>query len=117
MNETMASVSGMMTNDHGLPPSCTKQPVVDPRELLPKDTNTKFSQMNPAGAGDIQNVSLLRAGYHIGINTVGQSLRNANLQLRSEPANPQVEAGPWNQTTIGPDLQRRALEVGCNGGR
>ena len=61
MNETMASVSGMMTNDHGLPPSCTKQPVVDPRELLPKDTNTKFSQMNPAGAGDIQNVSLLRA--------------------------------------------------------
>lgn len=117
MNETMASVSGMMTSDHGLPASCSKQPVVDPRELLPKDSNSKFSQMNPAGAGDIQNVSLLRAGYHIGINTVGQSLRNANLQLRSEPANPQVNVGPWNQTTIGPDLQRRALEVGCHSGR
>ena len=117
MNETMASVSGLSTSDHGLPASCSRQPVVDPRELLPKDSNSKFSQMNPAGAGDIQNVSLLRAGYHIGINTVGQSLRNANLQLRSEPANPQVNVGPWNQTTIGPDLQRRALEVGCHSGR
>ena len=47
--------------------------------------------MNPMGAGDVANVSLLRAGYHIGINTVGQSLRNANLQLRSEPANPQLK--------------------------
>ena len=73
--------------------------------------------MNPAGAGDIQNVSLLKAGYHIGINTVGQSLRNANLQLRSEPANPQLNVGPWNQTTIGPDLNRRALEVGCHSGQ
>ena len=47
--------------------------------------------MNPMGAGDVKDVSLLRAGYHIGINTVGQSLRNANLQLRSEPANPQLQ--------------------------
>ena len=52
------------------------------------------------GSGDLKNVSLLKAGYHIGINTVGQSLRNANLQLRSEPANPQLNVGPWNQTTI-----------------
>ena len=25
-------------------------------------------------------------GFHVGVNTVGQSLRNLNLQLRSEPA-------------------------------
>ena len=117
MNETMASVSGMMTSDHGLPASCSKQPVVDPRELLPKDTNSQFSQMNPAGAGDIQNVSLLRAGYHIGINTVGQSLRNANRQLRSEPPNPQVSVSPWMNSSIGPDLLRRPLEVGDSCGK
>ena len=64
------------------------------------------------GAGDLQNVSLLKAGYHIGINTVGNSLRNANLQLRSEPANPQLNIGPWNHTTISPD-NRRPLEIGC----
>ena len=65
--------------------------------------------MNPMGAGDVANVSL-RAGYHIGINTVGQSLRNAN-QLRSEPANPQLNVGPWNTSTIGPDFNRRPLEI------
>jgi len=116
-NETNAAVSGLNTDTYGLPPSCAKQSVVDPRQLLPKDVNTSFSQMNPAGAGDIQNVSLLKAGYHIGINTVGQSLRNANLQLRSEPANPQLSTGPWNQSSIGPDLNRRALEVGCHSGK
>tara|TARA_R110002074_G_scaffold98826_1_gene213811 strand:- start:341 stop:988 length:648 start_codon:yes stop_codon:yes gene_type:complete len=117
LNETSASVSGIATSSFGMPPSCAKQSVVDPKQLLPRDSNNSFSQMNPGGAGDIQNVSLLKAGYHIGINTVGQSLRNANLQLRSEPANPQVNIGPWNQTTIGPDLARRALEVGCHGGQ
>jgi hypothetical protein len=116
-NETNASVSGIATSSFGMPPSCAKQAVVDPKQLLPKDSNNSFSQMNPGGAGDIQNVSLLKAGYHIGINTVGQSLRNANLQLRSEPANPQLNIGPWNQTTIGPDLARRALEVGCHSGQ
>ena len=70
--------------------------------------------MNPRGNGDLLNVSLLEAGHHIGINTVGQSLRNANLQLRSEPANPQMNIGPWNNTTMGPDVSRRPLEIGCN---
>ena len=65
------------------------------------------------GSGDLKNVSLLKAGWHIGINTVGQSLRNANLQLRSEPPNPQLSTGPWNQSTISADMQRRPLEIGC----
>ena len=60
------------------------------------------------------NVSLLKAGHHIGINTVGQSLRNANLQLRSEPPNPKMDVGPWNQTTIAGDPYRRPLEIGSN---
>ena len=69
--------------------------------------------MNPMGQGDVQGVSLIKAGYHIGINTVGQSLRNANLQLRSEPANPQLAVSPWGNSTIGPDMSRRPLEIGC----
>ena len=65
------------------------------------------------GAGDVSKVSLLNAGYHIGINTVGQSLRNANLQVRSEPANPQLNVGPWNHSSIDPDNSRRPMEIGC----
>ena len=56
---------------------------------------------------------MLKAGHHIGIDTIGQSLRNSNLQVRSEPANPQMNVGPWNQTTIQPDLMRVPLELGC----
>ena len=112
-NNQNASAGGASTNTYGLPPSCAKQQVVDPSELLPRDNNSEFSKLNPMGSGDLKNVSLLKAGHHIGINTVGQSLRNANLQLRSEPPNPQLNVGPWNQTTMTPDLQRRPLEIGC----
>jgi hypothetical protein len=112
-NEVNSSVSGMKTNMHGLPASCTRQAVIDPAQLLPKDSNNAFSKMNPMGAGDIRDVSLLKAGYHIGVNSVGQSLRNANLQVRSEPPNPQLNVGPWHNSTIGPDFNRRPLEIGC----
>ena len=47
-------------------------------------------QTVPAGQGSLGDQNFLNAGFHVGINTVGQSLRNANLQLRSEPGNPQV---------------------------
>jgi hypothetical protein len=42
---------------------------------------------------------------------VGQSLRNANYQLRSEPPNPQVPVTVFNVPTIEPDVNRRALEI------
>ena len=86
------------------------QETIDPSELLPSD-NSGWGTPNPSSA--LQNVNLLQAGYHIGIDTVGQSLRNANLQVRSEPANPQMQVGPWNNTTIEPDLMRVPLELGC----
>ena len=112
-NSGHGAANGAVTDSYGLPPSCAKQQVVDPSELLPKDANSEFSKLNPMGSGDLKNVSLLKAGWHIGINTVGQSLRNANLQLRSEPPNPQLNTGPWNNSTISADMQRRPLEIGC----
>lgn len=38
--------------------------------------------------------------------------RNSNLDLRSAPPNPMLAVGPWNNSTIYPDLLRRPLE-GC----
>lgn len=82
-------------------------------DLLPKDAaNSRWAQMNPAGQGDVKDQNFLTAGYHIGVNTVGQSMRNANLQLRSEPINPQLPVSPWNISTIEPDMNRRPLEIG-----
>jgi hypothetical protein len=82
-------------------------------DLLPIDGNNQWSQLSPAGAGELQGINLLKSGYHIGIDTIGQTLRNANLQIRSEPPNPQINVGPWNQSTISPDLMRVPLELGC----
>ena len=107
-----ATASGLQSDTHGLPPSCARQQIVDPSELLPRDENSEWAKLNPVAAGDLQNVNLLRAGYHIGINSVSSSLRNANLQLRSEPPNPQMTVGPWNNSTIEPDANRRPLEIG-----
>jgi len=100
------------TDTYGLPPSCAKQSIVDPKELLPVDHNSEFSKLNPSGGGDLNNVSLLQSGHHIGVNTVGQSLRNANQQLRSDPPIAKMETGPWLQTTMSGDPYRRQLEVG-----
>lgn len=96
----------------GLPPSCSSQPVASPSELLPNDANSEWAKLNPSGSGDLQNVNLLSAGSLIGIDTVGNTLRNANLQVRSEPANPQLNVGPWQNTTIAPDTMRVPLEIG-----
>lgn len=94
-------------------PSCFPRDRLTADQLLPKDAaNSKWAQMNPAGQGDVRDQNFLTAGYHIGVNTVGQSLRNANYQLRSEPANPQVPVSPWNISTIEYDNSRRPLEIG-----
>ena len=81
-------------------------------ELLPSDNSTLWAQVNPAGEGSLKDRNFLQSGYHIGINTVGQTLRNANQQLRSEPPNPQVKVSPWLQSTIEPDVGRKPMEIG-----
>ncbi len=92
--------------------ACFPKEMLSPEELKPQDNSSLWAQVNPAGEGSLKGRSFLQAGHNIGINTVGQTLRNANLQLRSEPPNPQVLVSPWNQTTIEPDVNRRPLEIG-----
>jgi hypothetical protein len=112
-NEVFQSVDGIQTSMPGIPASCSPSLSQNPDDLLPKDTNSQWAQLNPSGKGELSNINLLKAGYHVGIDTIGQSLRNANLQIRSEPPNPQVYVGPWNQSTIEPDFMRPPLEIGA----
>ena len=87
--------------------------VANPSELLPKDDNSQWSSLNPVSQSNPQMPDLLQAGYHIGLDTIGQTMKNANLQLRSDPVIQKGDIGPWNQSTIEPDLMRVPLEVGC----
>jgi len=93
------------------PSNCYPKNQLNPLELLPSDPNSKWAQVNPQGAGDIAGKNYLNAGALIGVNTVGQSLRNASWDLRSEPANPQVAVSPWFNSTIEPDVNRRTMEI------
>lgn len=90
------------------------QPVANPSELLPHDQNSQWAALNPVAMnqGSIVMPDLLQAGYHIGLDTIGQTLRNANLQLRSDPIIPKQDVGPWQNSTIEPDLARTPLELG-----
>lgn len=93
------------------------QPIANPSELLPSlpaDQNSQWAALNPVAAnpGAIAMPDLLQPGYHIGLDTIGQTLRNANLQLRSDPIIPKADVGPWMNSTIEPDLARVPLEIG-----
>ena len=93
------------------PAGCYPRDQLTPGELLPKDPNSVWAQQNPMGTGSLKGKNFLSAGALIGVNTVGQSLRNANYQMRSEPPNPQVAVSVFNQSTIEPDVNRRSLEI------
>lgn len=93
--------------------ACFPRDRLTAEDLLPKDAaNSKWAQLNPAGAGTIHDQNYLTAGYHVGVNTIGQSLRNANLQLRSEPPNPQQAVSPWMISTIEAENRPAQLEIG-----
>ena len=113
MNSGPGSATGLRTITSGIPANCSNKLTTNPSDLLPKDTNNQWGALNPSGSGDLSNINLLNAGHHMGIDTVGTSLRNANLQVRSEPPNPQTQVSPWGNSTISPDLMRVPLELGC----
>jgi hypothetical protein len=96
-----------------LPSDCFPRDRLTSEDLLPHDaSNSKFAQINPAGQGSVSDQNFLTAGYHVGINTVGSSMRNANLQLRSDPV---IQKGSWPimNSSIDPDLLRKPFEIGA----
>jgi hypothetical protein len=107
-DDSYQKVGGGGNDASGLPQASSS---LDASELLPKDTNSDFSSVFPNGKEAMEGVNFLKAGHHVGINTVGSTLRNANLQLRSEPPNPRGNIGPFNQSTIEPDSLRASFEL------
>ena len=92
--------------------ACFPKEQLTAQELLPNNDSSTWAQVNPSGSGNLKDKNFLQAGHHIGINSTGQTLRNANLQLRSEVPNPQLIVSPWMQTTINPDMNRKPFEIG-----
>ena len=111
-DETYKEVSNNVDTNQ-LPNECYPKDILSPKELLPKDSESTWAQSVPSSQGALTDQNFLNAGYHIGVNTVGQTLRNANRQLRSDPPCPRTKVSPWLQSTIEPDTNRKPLEIGA----
>jgi hypothetical protein len=92
--------------------TCYPKAQLSAQELLPKDTVSDWANVNPGGVGSLCDKNFLQAGSMVGIDTIGQSLRNANLQLRDDPLIKQEIVSPWLQSTIQPDVLRRPFQLG-----
>lgn len=81
-------------------------------DLLPKDAaNSKWAQVAPPSKSGLNDQNFLTAGFNIGVDTVQSSLRNANLQLRSEPPIPKNDGWGIHMSTIDPDVMRKPLDT------
>ena len=81
------------------------------KDYLPKEINddwfnTDFSQAKYKMNDD----KLINTDkYIIGINTVGQSLKNASYDIRGAINVPKYSVSPWNNSTIEPDYNIKPL--------
>lgn len=81
------------------------------KDFLPKEINnqwfdTDFSQAK-FNINDDKLINTER--YVIGINTVGQSLKNASYDMRGTIPNPKFTVSPWNNSTYEPDMNLKSL--------
>ena len=81
------------------------------KDFLPKEVNdqwfdTDFSQAK-FNINDDKLINTER--YVIGVNTVGQSLKNASYDIRGTIPNPKYTVSPWNNSTIEPDFNLKPL--------
>jgi hypothetical protein len=83
---------------------------VQPHELLPRDGG--FADSNPQGQGTLSGRNFFESGHHAGLNTQGGSMKNPNLQLRSDPVITRQDVGPWHNSTIEEDTMRRQFDIG-----
>lgn len=91
--------------------------VADPKDLMPVGNSgaAGWSSLNTIsvnpGAG--LSADLLDSNFKIGLDTISSSMKNANLQLRSDPYIPKNNSvfGGISQSTVEPDLGRTPLEI------
>lgn len=122
-DESEFGVSGSNLNDaFGLPISVElqndtvdfKQQNVDnynAKDFLPREVNDEWFETDFSLAKyQLNDDKLINTDkYIIGINTVGQSLKNASWDIRGTIANPRTIISPWNNSTYEPDFNLKPL--------
>jgi len=83
----------------------------DAKDFLPQEINNKWFDTDFSQAKhNLNDDKLINANrFVIGINSVGQSLKNASYDIRGTIANPKFTVSPWNNSTYEPDYNIKAL--------
>ena len=83
----------------------------DAKDFLPKEINNKWFDTDISQAKyNVNDDKLINTErYVIGINTVGQSLKNASYDIRGTVPNPKFSVSPWNNSTIEADYNLKSL--------
>ena len=81
------------------------------QDFLPKEINDKWFDTDFSQAkNNIQDDKLINTErYVIGINTVGQSLKNPSYDIRGTVPCPKFQISPWNNSTTEPDYNLKSL--------
>jgi hypothetical protein len=86
-------------------------------DLLPKDISSdEFTRQFGDAQAQLKDRNFLTAGFNIGIDTSSGSRKNMSYDIRSEPKVPRFVIGPFNNSTITEDNNKRTWEispVGC----
>lgn len=105
LSQVPNTIQNVPTNNTG-----NQQNLLNPQDLLPRDTNSQWAQSQSVSPG-IGGMNFLDT-KSLNIGMQSQTLRNANQQLRADPVIPAGPA-PCFQTTITKDDTGVGLQVGC----
>lgn len=91
-------------------PNAATPPLPVSADLLPKPVQEPASWGSEFAPKELAGAQLLSAVQSVGSDTVGSSLRNANLSLRADPPIEKKQVSPWTQSSIDSDLWRKSLD-------
>jgi hypothetical protein len=117
-NNTNVMSPPQMSNTYSPMPNkneTSSQPLMA-KDLLPRDDPmNNWNLSNPQQNGHLGDKNFLETAHFYGIATSSGSLRNANLQIRSDPIVQKTEnLSPWLNATYTADLNRRQFEIGSS---
>jgi hypothetical protein len=83
----------------------------DSKDYLPREVNDEWfdTDFSKAKIDSKDDKMIPTTRYVIGVNTVGQSLKNASYDIRGTVPNPKYSVSPWNNSTYEPDYNIKPL--------
>lgn len=82
----------------------------DSAAMLPNEIEDDWFDVEPLlTTKKVAGTYLIHPKVHMGVNTVGSTLRNGSHDLRGDIPNPKINVSPWNNSTIEPDTNIKGI--------